>query len=94
MLRGEKEKEVLNRYYKSMPETIKIHGHSVVYEQNAYEGIRHLRDDLQREEAVVFFDQAKLKGSAEFEDDHERQFTLLYKKGGFLVNGGYVLVRR
>lgn len=65
-----------------------IHGHSVAYEESAIEGVRHLRDDLSSQEARVFFDQARSRGSAEFEDDADRQFTLVYQ------NGAYTLVRR
>lgn len=73
-----------------MADTTTIHGCRVTYEQNAYDGIRYLRDDLETNEAKVFFDQAHLKGSAQFEDDAERQFTLLYDRGA----AAYVLVRR
>ncbi len=57
-------------------------------EENAREGIGHLRDDLDSEEARVFFDQARQRGSAEFEDDEGRQYTLIYQ------NGSYILTRR
>lgn len=65
-----------------------IHGFSVSYEDNAAGGISHLRDDLDYNETKVFFDQARARGSAQFEDDEERQFTLTYQ------NGAYVLIRR
>lgn len=65
-----------------------IYGFAVSYEENAAEGAQYLKDDLAREEAQVFFDQAKLKGSAQFEDDEDRQFTLVYQ------NGSYVIIRR
>lgn len=65
-----------------------IHGFSVSYEENATGGIGHLRDDLDYNEAKVFFDQARARGSAQFEDDEERQYTLLYQ------NGAYALLRR
>lgn len=71
-----------------MPEKTAIHGFSVIYEKNAIEGIRYLRDDLDFEEARVFFDQARTKGFAEFEDDEDRQYTLFYK------GGSYTLARR
>lgn len=71
-----------------MPEKTIVHGFSVIYEQNAIEGIRYLRDDLDFEEARIFFDQARLKGFAQFEDDEDRQYTLLYKEGS------YTLLRR
>lgn len=71
-----------------MAQKTEVHGHSVAYEDNAREGISYLRDDLSTEEAKVFFDQAMESSSAQFEDDDDRQFTLLYQ------GGGYVLVRR
>lgn len=71
-----------------MPQKTTIHGFQVEYEENGYEGIRYLREDLDYNEARVFFDQAKLKGSAGFEDDQDRQYTLVYR------TGLYVLMRR
>ena len=65
-----------------------VHGFTVIYENNASSGIDYLRNDLDFDEAKVFFDQARLKGQAKFEDDEDRQFTLFYK------NGIYTLVRR
>jgi len=65
-----------------------IHGFIVTYESNAYEGVRYLRDDLDFEEARVFFDQARSRGFAEFEDDEDRQYTLFYR------DGVYTLARR
>ena len=65
-----------------------VHGFNVEYEENALEGIRYLRDDLDFSEAEIFFDRARYKGSARFEDDEDRQYTLLYK------NWIYTLVRR
>jgi hypothetical protein len=71
-----------------MPEKTNVHGFTVNYETNAYEGIRYLRDDLDFEEARVFFDQARLRGFAQFEDDQDRQYTLYYR------DGIYTLARR
>lgn len=65
-----------------------VHGFSIAYEENAVEGIRYLRDDLSFDEARVFFDQARMKTSAQFEDDEDRNFTILYH------DGSYTLVRR
>ncbi len=71
-----------------MPKSSTVKGHIVHYEENAYQGIQYLINDLDHREAEVFFSQARMKGYAEFEDDHERQFTLLHQ------NGAYTLVRR
>ena len=66
------------------------HGHTVSYEENAHEGVRHLRDHLDLNEAKVVLDEARTQShhEAEFEDRERRQYTLLYQKGV------YVLVRR
>ena len=56
-----------------------IGGHKVFYEDDAEEGIKYLEYDLQDKEVSVFFDQAKLTGSAEFEDEKGQNYTLLYK---------------
>lgn len=74
-------------YLKDMEKTT-IHGFGVYYEKDAYAGITHLRDDLDFAEARVFFDQARSRGSANFEDDEDRQFTLSYR------GGVYTLLRR
>ena len=71
-----------------MPEKTTVHGFTVAYEKNAYEGITHLRNDLDYNEARVFFDQARSRGSAQFEDDEDRQFTIIYQ------NSLYILIRR
>lgn len=65
-----------------------VHTFPTSYEENASEGIRHLEEDLSYEEAKVFYDQARAHGSAEFEDDADRQFTLSYQ------SGAYTLIRR
>jgi len=71
-----------------MPDKTTIHGFPVTHEDNARAGVDHLRDDLSYAEARVFFDQARMRGSAEFEDDEDRQYTLLYQ------SGTYTLIRR
>lgn len=71
-----------------MPDKTTVHGFPVTYESNAQSGVDHLRDDLSFSEARVFFDQARMRGSAEFEDDEDRQYTLLYQ------GGTYTLIRR
>lgn len=70
-----------------MAEKINVHGFNVVCEENAAEGIRYLRDDLDFNEARVFFDHARTKGFAEFEDDEDRQYTLFYKGGSYTLAG-------
>lgn len=59
-----------------------IYSHRVSGEDDAKEGIDYLDHDIQVAEARVFFDQAKAKGSVQFEDSQGRNYTLLYKKDG------------
>jgi len=70
--------------------TEKVYGFLVRFEQDLREGIRYLRDDLQKEEAKTLFDAARLRGSAEFEDDEDRDWTLMYVRG----DNAYVLTLR
>ena len=69
-------------------ESVVLDGKKIEYEKNAYDGIKYLRDDLDSLERRVFFDQAKMRGEAPFEDDEDRQFTLLHK------SNTYTLLRR
>ncbi len=68
----------------------KVYGFLVRFEQDLREGIRYLRDDLQKEEAKTLFDAARLRGSAEFEDDEDRDWTLMYIRG----DNTYILTLR
>lgn len=70
--------------------TVSVKGSKVQYdEKNAREGIKHLTYDLDYKEAKVFFDQARIKGEADFEDDLEKQYTLAHNQ-----DGTYTLKRR
>lgn len=66
-----------------------IHGFKVKYEDNTYGAVGHLRDDLDFQEAKVFFDQAKLKKSVNFEDDQDINYTLSYSS-----DNTFTLIRR
>ncbi len=68
----------------------KVYGFLVRFEQDLREGVRYLRDDLQEEEAKTLFDAARLRGNAEFEDDEDRDWTLMYIRG----DNSYVLTLR
>lgn len=57
-----------------------IHGFTVTGDDAASKGMDYLDVDLQSEEARVFFNQARQTGSAKFEDDEERNFTLKYDR--------------
>jgi len=67
-----------------------IHGFWVVYEEDAKRGLEYLQCDLQRNEAKTLFDAARFKGSAEFEDDADRDWTLVYNRGDYT----YTIVSR
>jgi len=67
-----------------------IHGFWVTFEEELRDGVRYLRDDLQYKEAKTLFDAARLNGSAEFEDDYDRDWSLIHNRG----NGTYTLIRR
>ena len=67
-----------------------IHGYWLVFEEELRDGVRYLRDDLQQKEAKTIFDAARFDGSAEFEDDQDRDWTLIYNR----QDGNYTLIRR
>lgn len=66
-----------------------IHGFWVTFDEELRDGVRYLRDDLQYKEAKTLFDAARLNGSAEFEDDYDRDWSLIYNR-----DGTYTLIRR
>lgn len=69
-----------------MVKNTRIHGHKVMYEEDSKKALDYLRNDLSSQEARVFFDQARSKGSAQFEDDEDRNFTLIYRDGVYILN--------
>ena len=75
-------------YNKDMPKTATIKGYIVHYEDDALLGLRYIENHLDYNEARVFFEQARNRGSAEFEDNNRVNFTLLHH------DGAYTLVRR
>jgi hypothetical protein len=54
------------------------------------QAISYLKFDLQAEEARTIFDAARMNGQAQFEDDREGQYTLVYNRG----ENTYTIVRR
>jgi len=58
----------------------KIYGFRVNFKKTDKKGFYYLRKDLQKEEAKTLLEAAKLRGRAEFEDDQDRDWTLLYDK--------------
>jgi hypothetical protein len=67
-----------------------VHGFWLIYEEELRDGVRYLRDDLQYGEAKTLFDAARLDGIAEFEDDQDRDWSLIYNR----QEGTYTLIRR
>jgi len=67
-----------------------IHGFWLIYEEELRDGVRYLRDDLQYGEAKTIFDAARVDGVAEFEDDQDRDWSLIYNR----QDGNYTLIRR
>jgi hypothetical protein len=67
-----------------------IHGYWLVFEEELRDGVRYLRDDLQYKEAKTIFDAARFDGTAEFEDDQDRDWSLIYNR----QEGNYTLIRR
>jgi hypothetical protein len=67
-----------------------VHGYWLVFEEELRDGVRHLRDDLQAGEAKTIFDAARIDGTAEFEDDQDRDWTIIYNR----QDGNYTLIRR
>jgi hypothetical protein len=61
------------------------------YEDDAKDGLYHLRERLEPAEAKVFFEAARRARtkSCEFEDKAGRNYTLWYKE-----NNNYILTRR
>jgi len=69
---------------------INIHGFIIKYSETCAEGIKYLQYDLQFREAKTLTDAARFAGTAEFEDDQDRDWTLIYEKD----TGKYKLVKR
>jgi len=67
-----------------------VHGFWVIFDEGLRDGVKYLRDDLQYREAKTLFDAARLNGSAEFEDDQDRDWKLIYNRR----EGTYTLIRR
>jgi len=66
-------------------ETKEVHGYKVMYDDRSESGADYLRDDLSYQEAGVFFEYAKRHGEAQFEDDDDRELTLHWKNGVFIL---------
>jgi len=67
-----------------------LHGYKTRYNEESRRGMEHLLNDLQASEVKPLFEYAKRESSADFEDDNEGQFSILYNKGDFT----YTIIRR
>ncbi len=67
--------------YNTMAGTMFIHGHPVRYDESDEHGVHHLTQ-LDIPSAKVYFDHARMRGSAEFEDLHGRKFVLEHNHDG------------
>lgn len=69
-----------------------IHGHVVIGDDSAEKGFYYLTYEVDANEAEVLFDQAKLHGTADFQDRNGRTFMLAYDRNHHtyrLEGGGY-----
>lgn len=66
-----------------------VHGFHVYGTADAKDGLDYLDYRLSYQEVQVFFNQARYRGPAQFEDHMHRDFTLSYNN-----DGTYTLTRR
>ncbi|MFC1662610.1 hypothetical protein ACFL04_00390 [Patescibacteria group bacterium] len=59
-----------------------IHGFKVMGDKSSKKGLDYLDYRLSYQEVQVFFNQARYRGKAEFEDHEHRNFTLAYNQDG------------
>ena len=62
-----------------------ICGFKVQYEEPTRHAIDYLKNDLSPDEAKIFFEHAKRHGFAQFEDDDDRNFTLVYNQSNLFT---------
>ena len=59
-----------------------IHGRKVSGEDDVKRGMDYLDHKIEYNEAQVFFDQARQKGQAQFEDEQGRNYSLIFNRDG------------
>ncbi len=60
-----------------------FYGYYISYDdETAYDGFVYLRDYLDRNETMVFFNEANRNGRADYEDAYGRDFTLIKNSDG------------
>jgi len=58
--------------------TLTIHGHKVYCDDEMdYHGVKHLAYEIDEEACLDLFKQARENHEVDFEDDHDRQFSLV-----------------
>lgn len=57
-----------------------VHGFRVRYEDPARDGVYHLKLKIDKPEAEVFFNQAREKELAHFEDQYDRDYVIAYSR--------------
>ncbi len=62
------------------------HGHHLEYDDHSKPGFSYLHTRLNAAEAKVFFDQARLRGHAQFEDHHGHRYELRHGAGKFSLH--------
>ncbi len=64
----------------------RIHGFTVYFDRGLIRtAVEYLRRDLQYNEAKTLFDAARFDGTAYFEDDEDRDFSLIYNRGVYTL---------
>ena len=61
---------------------IRMHGFIVKYEDDAHEGVNYILKELDNNEARVFFDEARRRGEAQFEDRSGKNYTITKNRDG------------
>ncbi len=63
-----------------------IHGHTVYFDETTEKAMRYLKYDLDQKESKTHFEQAyHHSAGSEFEDEHERNFTLKFDNGKYTL---------
>ena len=63
-----------------------VHGHHVMYEKEAEEGVNYLDNHLSSEYAKVFFVYAEHHHAAPFEDNQGRKYLLTYENNMYILD--------
>lgn len=67
-----------------------VHGYKTYYNEEVRNGLNHLLVDLDLSEVKPLYDYARMNSAANFEDDHDRQYALIYDRS----KGAYTIISR